>query len=230
MGTRRRHCRRLAGNGRKGRGPPPPPPRPPRLLSEPCTPAPRLWGRCEAQLSILSSPREALGHVPRPDKDRLSARCAARNLAISAPRAAAPALPGDARSLSCGAGGGRGGKAEPLLPPPPSALRAGVFAGPRGSPPSPRPWPSFSAFPPEGPRLPAGPGPPARRPRRRHPRPHHARPRCLLKVTRRSRGVRGAPALAAACAACAAALPSVRRAVPRRPGPAAGCCHRNPRS
>lgn len=91
--------------------------------------SPPYGARREASLSILSSPREALGHVPRPDKDRLHARSAARNLATCATRAAAPAWPGDARSVS-----GGNGKAAPLLPPSPLALSAGVAVRPRSSP------------------------------------------------------------------------------------------------
>lgn len=91
--------------------------------------SPPYGARREASLSILSSPREALGHVPRPDKDRLGARSTARNLATCATRAAAPAWPGDARSVS-----GGNGKAAPLLPLSPLALSAGVAVRPRSSP------------------------------------------------------------------------------------------------
>lgn len=180
-----------------------------RLLRRACSrscarPLPALWGRREAQLSVPSCPREALGHVPRPDKDRLGARSAARNLAISAPRAAAPARPGDARSLSAG-GKARQRRPRPWalgcprgpgarLPPLPLAFQLGASS--RGTPASRRPGaPSAQSGALASPLL--------------------ARPRCLLKVTRRSGRVRGASALAAACAA---AHPSALRAARGRPG------------
>lgn len=131
-----------------------------RACSPSCArPLPALWGRREAQLSILSSPREALGHVPRPDKDRVGARSAARNLAISAPRAAAPARPGDARSLS--AGGKARLRRRSRRHPRPRALGWPRVPGTPGLASLPNPWPSFSALLPEGPPASRRPGPPA---------------------------------------------------------------------
>lgn len=144
-----------------------------RLISKLCSPAPRPLGpsRSSALLSILSSPREALGHVPRPDKDHLGAGSAARNLAICAAGAAALAGPGDARSLP---GGNR--NAAPPLPPPPSALRAGVAAGSPGSLSSP-PLP-FAFVPGASSRG----APASRRPRAPSPLPPARRPRSPLQA------------------------------------------------
>lgn len=181
-----------------------------RACSPSCArPLPALWGRREAQLSILSSPREALGHVPRPDKDRVGARSAARNLAISAPRAAAPARPGPATPDRYRRGERQGCAAARAVTLGPARWGGRGSPGPRGSPPSPTPGLPSRRFFPRDPRFPPT-GAPSAQPGALAS-PLLARRRCLLKVTRRRGGVRGAPALAAA-------HPSARRAAPGRPG------------
>lgn len=182
-----------------------------RARSPSCArPLPALRGRREAPLSILSSPREALGHVPSRIKIGLAV-APQREISPSA-RLARPLRPGPetpGRSL------GGNAKAAPPLPPPPSALRAGVAAGPTGSPPFlPFPLAFLPSASSRGTPASRRPGAPSVLP---GPLAPLARPRCLLKVTRRRGRAQGTPALR-----------RLRRRPPQRlprgAGPGRPCC------